>query len=73
MTSSLKMAMLALMLVIFACIGIAHIIRPDWFIKRSGVRKGGEPLTDWNRQQFQIAGAIFAAFALYLLYILFRG
>jgi hypothetical protein len=73
MTSLLKMTVVVLMLVIFACIGIAHIINPDWFIKRSGVRKGGELLTDWNRLQFQIVAAIFGAFALYLLYRLFRA
>ncbi len=73
MTSLLKLTMLVLMLVIFACIGIAHIVNPDWFIKRSGARKGGELLTDWNRLQFQIAGAIFLALALSLLYVLFRA
>lgn len=73
MTSLLKLTMLVLMLVIFACIGIAHIVNPDRFIKRSGARKGGELLTDWNRLQFQIAGAIFLALALSLLYVLFRA
>lgn len=53
-------------------IGIAHVINPDWFITRSGVRKGGKLLADWNRSQFQIAGAVFAAVAAYLLYVLFR-
>jgi hypothetical protein len=48
MNSLLKMTVLAVMLVIFVCIGIAHIIGPDWSIKRSAGRKGGELLTDWN-------------------------
>jgi len=63
---------LVLMLVVFAGIGIAHILKPDYFIKRSGVRRGGEMLTESNRAGFQIAGAIFAAVAIYLLYSFFR-
>ena len=35
----------AVVLVFFAAIGVAHVVYPDWFIKRSGVRKGGEMLT----------------------------
>jgi len=61
-----------LMLVVFAGIGIAHIFIPDYFIKRSGIRRGGEMLTESNRAGFQIAGAIFAAVAIYLLYTFFR-
>ena len=72
MNSLWKSATLVLILLVFFCVGIAHIIKPDWFMKRSGVRKGGELLTDWNRLQFQIVGAIFAAIAVYLLYVLFR-
>lgn len=73
MTNLLIVAAVVLMLVTFACIGIAQIVNPGWFINRSGVRKGGELLTEWNRLQFQFAGAIFGALALYLLYRLFRG
>jgi hypothetical protein len=73
MTSLLKIAMLVFLLVAFVCIGISHVINPGWFIKRSGVQRGGKLLTEWNRSQFQIAGAIFAAIAAYLLYILFHG
>jgi hypothetical protein len=54
----------------FAAIGIAHVAKPDSFIKRSGLRKGGEMLSDSNRLQTQIAGAIFAAFAGYVGYSL---
>ena len=64
--------MTAIALLAFVGIGIAHIFRPDYFIKRSGVRRGGDLLTEWNRLGFQIAGAIFAGFAIYLLYVLFR-
>jgi hypothetical protein len=54
----------------FFCIGIAHVIFPDRFIKGSSVRKGGEMLTDFNRTGFQIAGIIIAAFGGFLVYVL---
>jgi hypothetical protein len=69
----MKQVLLVLMLSLFAAIGVAHVFRPEWFLSRAGVRKGGELLNEWNRLGFQIAGAVFAAFALYLLYVLFRG
>ncbi len=72
MKQALMRTIVVLMLLAFAGIGIAHILRPDYFIKRSGVRRGGELLTEWNRLGFQIAGAIFAGFAIYLLCVLFR-
>lgn len=72
MKQALLRTIVVLMLLAFAGIGIAHIFRPDYFIKRSGVRRGGELLTEWNRLGFQIAGAIFAGFAIYLLYVFFR-
>jgi len=72
MIEFLKMATAVGLLLAFFCIGVAHIVKPDWFIKRSGVRKGGELLSDWNRMGFQIVGAIFAGFAAYVLYQLFR-
>ena len=67
-----KLALLATVLVIFFCIGVAHVFAPDRFIRRSGVRKGGEMLTDFNRLGFQIAGIFFATLAGYLLYVLAR-
>jgi hypothetical protein len=73
MNSLWKISLLAILLVVFLCVGIANVINPDWFIRRSGVRKGGELLTDWNRWEFQIVGAIFAGFAVYLLYVLLRS
>lgn len=72
MVDLLKAAALVALLLTFFGIGIAQVIKPDWFIKRSGVRKGGELLSEWNRVQFQIVGAIFAGFAAYLLYHLFH-
>ncbi len=68
----MKQLLLVLLLVAFLAIGVAHVFKPDWFVKRSGVRRGGEMLSEYNRTGFQIAGAIFAAFAAYMLYSLFR-
>lgn len=56
------------MLLAFVAIGVGMVVNPDPFIARSGVRKGGELLTAWNRLSFRIAGAIFVAAALYVLY-----
>jgi hypothetical protein len=61
----LKLALPVIVLLIFAAVGVGHVMKPDWFIKRSGVRRGGEMLTEWNRLGFQICGAIFSAFAVY--------
>jgi hypothetical protein len=72
MKQALLGLVVVLMLVAFAGVGIAHIFKPDYFMKRSGVRKGGEVLTEWNRLGVQIAGAIFAAVAIYMLYSIFR-
>jgi len=49
----------AAFLVLFACIGIAHVVNPDWFIERSGAGKGREMLTEWNRFGFRYSGAFF--------------
>jgi hypothetical protein len=65
-------ALLVLMLLVFVGIGIGHVFNPDWFVKRSGVRKGGDMLSEYNRAGFQVAGALFAAAAIYMLYSLFR-
>jgi hypothetical protein len=58
-------------LLFFAGYGIAHVICPDRFMKPR--HRGGEMLTDWNRLGIQIAGAIFAGFAIYVLFSIFRG
>ena len=73
MNSLWKISLLVVLLVVFLCVGIGNVINPDWFIRRSGVRKGGKLLTDWNRWEFQIAGAVFAGLAAYLLYVVLRS
>ena len=64
---------LVFMLLAFVAIGVANVVHPDYFIARSGVRKGGELLTAWNRIGFRIAGAIFACSAAYMLLEFLRG
>ena len=69
----LKIALAAGVLLIFAGTGVAHILYPDWFLARSGVRKGGEMLTDLNRKGFRLLGLIFTGMAIYMLYYLLKG
>jgi hypothetical protein len=59
-------------LVFFAVLGIAHVLNPGWFIKRSGLRKGGELLTEWNRIGVQFVGAILTIFAIWVLWSILR-
>jgi hypothetical protein len=65
-----KLSLGAVFSAFFFCIGIAHVISPDRFIRRSGVSKGGEMLTEFNQIGFQIVGIIIAVFAGCLLYLL---
>jgi hypothetical protein len=53
-------------------IGVAHVINPDWFMKRSGVPKGRETLTNWNRFGFRLSGAAFSGVSIYMLYAFLR-
>ena len=62
----MKLLLAEVLLVLFLALGVAHVVKPDYFIARSGVRKGGELLRGWNRLGFRFAGAIVAAFAIYL-------
>lgn len=67
-----KLCLLVLVLVFFLCIGIGHVLYPDYFLKRSAMRKGGEMLTDWNRGSFQFIGLLVTGFIIYLMYQLAR-
>jgi hypothetical protein len=67
MKQALLRTVVVLMLLAFAGIGIAHIFRPDLLHQALWCRRGGELLTESNRLGFQIAGAIFAGFAIYLI------
>jgi H+/Cl- antiporter ClcA len=57
----------------FVYMGIAQVIAPDRFIRRTSVRKGGELLTDFNRVGFQIVGIVVACFGSFILYILAKA
>jgi len=45
----------AVVLVFFLCISPAHVLYPNRFLKRSGVRPGGEVLIEFNRMGFAAA------------------
>ena len=55
----------AVVLVIFAAVGVAHAVYPDRFIKPYVLRRYG---LSASRLQTQIAGAVFAGVAIYILY-----
>jgi hypothetical protein len=65
--------LLIIFLVGVAAVGIAHVVNPSSFVKRSGVRKGGEMLNDWNETGFQLLGVILAGGAIYGIYLVFRS
>jgi len=67
-----KLTLGILVLFVFLGIGIAHIVDPDRFIRKSGVRKGGEMLTEVNQFGFQMVGAVFVFFSAYGIYELLR-
>jgi hypothetical protein len=68
----MRAVLVVVVLVGIASLGVAHVVNPGWFVKRSGVRKGGKLLDDWNEMGFRIVGAILAAGSLYILYSIFR-
>jgi hypothetical protein len=66
--SPLKLTIGFLFLAFFFCMGIAHVVDPDRFLRRSGVRRGGEMLNGFNRFGFRVVGLVVALFALGILY-----
>jgi hypothetical protein len=58
-------------LIFFAALGVAHVLYPNRFLKPW--HRGGEMLTERNRSQIQIVGAILAGCAIYVLYSIVRG
>jgi hypothetical protein len=65
--SAWKLILLVLVLVCFAFVGIANVINPDRFMKRSGVM-----LTEWNRFDLRMVAAVLAGFSVYGLYVVLR-
>jgi hypothetical protein len=55
-------------LLFFAGVGVAQVANPDWFVARSGMRKGGEMLTPWNQSGVRFAGLIETTAVTYILY-----
>lgn len=70
--SAWKEALLVAVLVVFVCVGITAVVNPDSFIRRSGLPRGGEMLTEWNRFGCRLSGAAFAGAAMYMLYAFLR-
>ena len=68
-----KLSIGVIILIFFFCLGIAHVIYPDRIIRRSGMRKGGEMLTEFNRTGVQIVGILISLFAGGVLYDLVSG
>jgi threonine/homoserine/homoserine lactone efflux protein len=69
--SAWKVLLLAVFLLLFFLVGLSCVFSPDRFM--SEALRGGEELTGWSRLQLRIVGAIFAGFAMYLLYALLRN
>ena len=65
-----KLSLGILVIVFFFCIGVAHVVAPDHFVKKSAARKGGEMLTDFSRIGFQIIGIVAMIFSGGLIYML---
>jgi hypothetical protein len=66
--SSWKHVLGVAIVVFFFCVSIGHLIKPDYFLRRSGVRKGGEMLSDFKRMGFRFVGLIGAVFTGFLLF-----
>src|SRR5271156_3394323 len=43
-----KLGLGFVVLALFFGLGLAHVFRPGYFYRRSGIRKGGEMLTEFN-------------------------
>ena len=52
----LRLLLVVMVLHVFLILGVAHLVNPDYFLARSGLRKGGEMLTDSYRFGFRIVG-----------------
>ena len=67
-----KLALGFFVLLFFMGIGVAHIVDPDRYVNKSGVRKGGEMLTKVNRDGFRLVGIVVVVFSGYVIYQLLR-
>ena len=65
-----KIAMLVVLFLFFAGVGIAHVANPDRFLKPH--QRGGEMLTGWNRFEIRSLGVAFTVFSVYMIYCFLR-
>ena len=63
-----KLCLGGLILLFFMEIGVGHMLYPDYFMKRTTLRRGGEMLTGWNRTGYQFVGLMVAGFSGWVLY-----
>lgn len=63
--------LIVLLLIGFFAYGVDMVVRPKRHMN-GYFRRGGEMLRTWNELQVQCVGAIFALFAVSLLYQMFR-
>ena len=68
-----KLGLGFLVLTLFFGLGLAHVFRPGYFYRRSGIRKGGEMLTEFNLIGVQMVGLVVALFALGVMYDIVQG
>jgi len=68
-----SLILVVLVCVLFAGIGVAALVNPDYFIRHSGMRKGGELLGDWNRLGMQVVGLVVIIIVIWALYSTLRG
>jgi hypothetical protein len=61
--SSWKLAIACLALALFFGLGLAHVLYPGYFLRRSAIRKGGAMLNGFNREGIRIVGIVLALLA----------
>ena len=66
--STWRLVVALLALAAFFCLGIAHLIYPERFYKRSGLRKGGRMLTALNLDGIRLIGLILAVVTAGIMY-----
>ncbi len=69
-----RLAIGVLVLAGFAFIGIGCLVNPEWGIRHfgRGLRRGGELQTEWNQIGIALAGLVFAAGSVYILFEVLR-
>jgi hypothetical protein len=63
--------LMILMLIYWAGIGIAHLIDPDYFVRRFLIRKGGATVTAHSRAGFRLIGLVHLVCTAYVASVFF--